>query len=47
MASTNKLMKIVKDPLSRRVLFWFVIILIYGAMETPARKRKLRSRMLD
>jgi hypothetical protein len=42
---TNKIMKIVKDPLTRRVLFWFVIVLIYEAMESRSRMRRLNTRM--
>jgi hypothetical protein len=43
---TNKLMRIVQHPPSR-ALFWFVMILIYEAMELPARKRRLRSRIYN
>jgi hypothetical protein len=46
MSVREKLMKIVRD-LRVRVLFWFVIVLIYEAVELPARRRRLRSRMYD
>ena len=44
--TTNKLMRVVQHPLSR-ALFWFLIILIYEAMDLPARKRRLRSRIYN
>ncbi|HKA93568.1 MAG TPA: hypothetical protein VKE97_07165, partial [Acidimicrobiia bacterium] len=43
---TSKLMKILRD-VRVRALFWLVIILIYQAMDLPARKRRLRSRLYD
>ena len=44
---TNKLMKIVKEPLTSRVLFWLVIVLIYQAIEQRSRTRRLRSRIYE
>ena len=43
---TNKLTKILQD-VRVRALFWFVIILIYQAMEQQARMRRLHTRMYD
>lgn len=43
---TNKLMTFMQD-LRVRVAFWFVIVLIYQAMEYPVRKRRLRARVYD
>jgi len=44
---TNKLMKIVKEPLARQVLFWLTIVLIYQVLEQRSRTRRLRSRLFE
>jgi len=44
---TNKLMRIVREPLTWRVLFWLVIIVLYEVMEFRAFRRWLRFRVYE